>query len=276
MTGSTDSIESVTREITALIDKYLAMQNGSGLGDLFDSGQGRGTRSAGDASLGQRSAGSQSASFGSAEIQKALKHDSQNTAESAENLKAASALYGNRGQLSGATDPISKGDASNAAAVDPWLQYNGKSNAPLTVHKMTVKTTDNNGKVSEKTFTGAELAKLVNEGSGGAAYDFQNNQTDKLKVQVNADGSATFSKSDMQKFTHLFAGGKTGGVKDMSIAVLASGDGYLQTGIDAKKGNFGDFKGQGGGDAGNYVSARSSAYQKVTHKPQWFGASLTS
>jgi hypothetical protein len=202
----------------------------------------------------------------------AISRGSINTNETAENMYQAALLYGPSTGLSGATDPISPDITTNVAAFDPWLQYIGIDNAPLTVYSFLVRVRNNDGSLVLKTFNGQQMAELIAQGVGGAAYDFRNNRTETLSTAMNADGSVTISKASINLFSHLFFGGQVGGARGVVTAVRASGNGYMQVGIDFKNANFGDFPGQDGNN-GTYLSATNSSYQRVTGTPQWFGVS---
>lgn len=207
-----------------------------------------------------------------AEQWEAIRKGSINNDETAENMYRATLLYGPSTGLSGATDPISPDVTTNAAAFDPWLQYIGIDNAPLTVYSFLVRVRNNDGSLVFKTFNGQQMADLIAQGVGGAAYDFRNNRTETLSKVMNADGSLTVSKASLNLFAHLFFGGQAGGARGVVMAVRASGNGYMQVGIDFKNANFGNFPGQDGND-GSYLAPINSSYQRVTSAPQWFGIS---
>ncbi|MGL5816302.1 MAG: hypothetical protein ACRCYR_01960 [Phycicoccus sp.] len=194
------------------------------------------------------------------------------TKQTEANRAAAEKIYGAPGSLSSATDPVPADVARASARVDPWLQYISASNAPLTVHEFVVRVRNADGGLVLKRYGGAEIAKLISTGVGGAAYDFRDNSTQSLTAVTNKDGSATLSKEEVERFTHLYFGGQDGGVEGMAMAVLASGDGYMECGIDFKNANFDQFPGQNGND-GSYHTPINGSYQTVTSTPRWFGIS---
>ncbi|MGL4175016.1 MAG: hypothetical protein ACRCSN_02985 [Dermatophilaceae bacterium] len=202
----------------------------------------------------------------------AIDAGSVDTEQTEANRVAAEKIYGSMGSLSSATDPVPADVTRASARVDPWLQYISASNTPLTVHEFVVRIRNADGNLVLKRYGGAEIAKLVAQGVGGAAYDFRDNSTEPLTAVANDDGSATLSKDRVELFTHLYLGGQDGGVEGMVMAVLASGDGYMECGIDFKNENFGEFSGQNRND-GSYHTPINGSYQKVTSTPQWFGIS---
>lgn len=209
------------------------------------------------------------------DIQAAVKTGLTNTGKTDENQAAAKKLYKDTSPLSGANDPVDPTASKNAGSIDPWLQYIGKDNADLTIHQIIVKKTDNDGKEAVDKYSGSDVKALLDTGNNGGAYRFDNNNQDKLNYgQPNADGSLTVGKTDPAKFVHVFVGGDVGGQKDVSVAVQASGDGYIQTGVDVKA------KGFDGNASQNDLAknpqgfqARNSSYQEVTAKPSWFAVS---
>jgi hypothetical protein len=207
-----------------------------------------------------------------AEQWEAIRKGSINTAETEENMRQAAAIYGPSTGLSGATDPVSADFTRNAYSFDSWLQYISADNTPITVYSYLVRVRNNNGSLVLKTFNGQQMADLIAQGVGGAAYDFRNNRTEPLYTSMNGDGSVTVRKDRVDLFAHLFFGGQTGGAQGVVMAVKASGDGYMQVGIDFKTENFGNFPGQDGNN-GTYLQPINSSYQRVTSTPQWFGVS---
>jgi hypothetical protein len=195
-----------------------------------------------------------------------------NTAETDENMRQAAAIYGPSTGLSGATNPTPVDLTRNASSFDPWLQYISADNTPITVYSFLVRVRNNDGSLVFKTFNGQQMADLIAQGVGGAAYDFRNNRTEPLYTVVNGDGSVTVSKDRTDLFAHLFFGGQVGGAQGVVMAVKASGNGYMQVGIDFKTPNFDNFPGQDGNN-GTYLYATNSSYQRVTGTPQWFGVS---
>jgi hypothetical protein len=202
----------------------------------------------------------------------AIEAGSIDTEETEANRAAAEEIYGSPGSLSQATDPVAIELTRAAARVDPWLQYVGVSNAPLTVYEFVVAVRNTDGSLEPKRYTGTTIAEQLGQGIGGAAYDFRDNSTKPLTAVANDDGSVTISKEQLELFTHLYYGGQDGGVDGMVMAVCASGDGYMECGIDVKNENFDDFPGQNGND-GSYHTPINGSYQRVTAEPQWFGIS---
>jgi hypothetical protein len=201
----------------------------------------------------------------------AIRRGSINTTETEENKRQADALYGYSNALSGATDPTPSNVTRAASSFDPWLQYIGLDNAPITVYNFLVRVRNTDGSLVLKSFNGQQMADLIAQGVG-AAYDFRNNRTEALQTVVNGDGSVTISKNSINLFIHLYFGGQVGGAQGVVLAVKASGNGYMQVGLDFKNANFGNFPGQDGND-GSYLSATNSSYQRVTSAAQWFGVS---
>ncbi|MGL4609572.1 MAG: carbohydrate-binding domain-containing protein [Trueperaceae bacterium] len=196
-----------------------------------------------------------------------------NTEETEYNKQQAEAIYGPSTGLSGATAPIEMSVTEASASFDPWLQYISADNTPFTIYSFLVRVRNTDGTMVFKTINAEQIATGVTEGWGGAAYDFRDNSIEPLTAVYNeAAGSTTISKEHTELFTHLYFGGQQGGAKGVVMAVLASGYGYMQVGVDFKNENFEDFPGQDGND-GSYHSVINSSYQRVTSTPQWFGVS---